>query len=277
MGYLAKFYRTVESFGFWQGSAAFAAQAVSKAGPLSRRRTKKLRLKGIAHPIVLRLGTSDWSVLDQVFMSREYDCRSDEHERSVSEFYHGLISRSEVPLIIDCGANIGLASIWYAQKFPRAKIIAIEPEPENFRILTINTASYPNIEAVHAGISDHETRISLSNAGDAPWAWETTETALGEVLTCTIPTLLANVPNAKLMIVKIDVEGSEVTLFRSNVDWVTQTPVIVFEDHDWLFSWRGTFHAVASVLVKERRDYLHNGENTFSFSHSLLSPQGHRA
>jgi hypothetical protein len=44
----------------------------------------------------------------------------------------------------------------------------------------------------------------------------------------------------------------------------------VFESHDWLFNWRGTFHAVASVLTKTMRDYVQNGENTFSFSHTLL-------
>ena len=179
--------------------------------------------------------------------------------------------KSKTPLIIDCGANIGLASIWYAQKFPAAKIIAVEPEPENFRILTMNAASYPNIVPIQGGISDRETRLSLANRDDAPWAWETTEADSGQIMSFTIPSLLETLPSAILMIVKIDIEGSEVELFRSNVDWVAQTPVIVFEAHDGLFNWRGTFHAVVSILTKQPRDYLQNGENTFSILHSIRS------
>ena len=146
-------------------------------------------------------------------------------------------------MIIDCGANIGLAALWYAPKFPQAKIIAVEPEPENFRILTMNAAGYSNIIVVHGAVSDRQTRVSLSNVGNEPTAWETIKGDSGTVHTYTIPGLMKNFPNSNLMIIKIDIEGSEVALFRSNVEWVTDTPVIVFESHDWLFNWRGTFHA----------------------------------
>ncbi len=84
-------------------------------------------------------------------------------------------------------------------------------------------------------------------------------------------------PDAVLMIVKIDIEGSEVGLFRSNVDWATETPVIVFESHDALFNWRGTFHAVVSILTRQPRDYIQSGENTFAFLHSMGSMQGNPA
>jgi FkbM family methyltransferase len=275
--YVRMLYRTLRTFGFRDGGVAFTAKVASDAIPSRRWKLKKLRLRGIAFPVFLRPGTSDWCVLDQVFMCKEYECPSRPHNESVYEFYNALLSRSEIPLIIDCGAHIGLASIWYAQKFPEAKIIAVEPEPENFRILAMNTADYANISAVQAGISDHETHVTLRNMDDnAPWAWQTTETG-GDVVTSTIPNLLACVPNAKLLVVKVDVEGSEVALFRSNVDWVTKTPVIVFEAHDWLFNWRGTFHAVASVLTRDSRDYILHGENIFSFLHSVLPHDGSHA
>jgi len=139
----------------------------------------------------------------------------------------------------------------------------------------MNAANYPNIVPVHGGISDRETPLILSNTGDDPWAWETTESESGQIRAFTIPGLLANVTDAALMIVKIDIEGSEVGLFRSNVDWANETPVIVFESHDSLFNWRGTFHAVVSTLTKRPRDYIQSGENTFSFLHSMGPLQAH--
>lgn len=38
-------------------------------------------------------------------------------------------------VIVDAGANIGLASLFFANKYADAKIIAIEPEEHNFKIL----------------------------------------------------------------------------------------------------------------------------------------------
>jgi FkbM family methyltransferase len=271
------YYQVIKASGVRGGILGLAARAASKARPSSRWTPRRLRLREVSHPILLRPATSDWNVLWDIFLRREYDCPSEEHDQAIRRFYDTCVAESKTPLIIDCGANIGLASIWYAQKFPRAKIIAVEPEPENYRILTMNAANYPNIVPIQGGISDRETRLSLVNQGDAPWAWETIEADSGQVRSFTIPSLLKTVPDGVLMIVKIDIEGSEVDLFRSNVEWVAHTPVIVFEAHDGLFSWRGTFHAIVSILTKQPRDYLQKGENTFSLLHSMRSiqkPQG---
>ena len=50
--------------------------------------------------------------------------------------YDFAVDRPSV--IIDAGANIGLASIWFASKFPEARILAIEPEKSNYELLVRN-------------------------------------------------------------------------------------------------------------------------------------------
>jgi FkbM family methyltransferase len=271
---LAKVCRTAAAIGPVNGGTSVAIRLAAKIRPLARHALKKMRLKGILHPVFLRPGTSDLNVYAHIFVSRGYAFPRKVYEQAVRGFYEDLLRRSATPLIIDCGANIGLSSIWYAQQFPQAKIIAIEPEPENFRILSMNAAEYPNIQPMQGGISDRETRLALANVGDAPWAWETVENDTGPIRSYSIPALLAMQPaRTTLMLVKVDIEGGEVALFRSNVDWVLDTPVIVFEAHDWLFQWRGTFHAVASALTRMPRDYVQQGENTFSFSHAALAPR----
>lgn len=236
----------------------------------SRWKVKALRFRGIAHPILLRPGTSDWRVLHQILVEEEYDPASQPHDDALTRLYQDTLDRSEVPVIIDCGANIGLASVWYARRYPHARVIAVEPEPGNYRVLAMNARNYPNITAVHGGISDRRTRMTLSNVGDAPWAWETREDGeTGEIATFTVPDLLATVPGSRAMIVKIDIEGGEMDLFRSNTAWSRQAPLIVFESHDPLFAWRGTFHAIVAALVDRPRDYIQKGENTFAFSHDL--------
>ena len=38
---------------------------------------------------------------------------------------------TDTPLVLDCGANIGLASIWIKRAFPRARITAFEADPRD--------------------------------------------------------------------------------------------------------------------------------------------------
>jgi len=51
---------------------------------------------------------------------------------------YSLALRSASPLILDCGANIGLATIYFKRRFPSSRIIAFEPSPYSFRRLTSN-------------------------------------------------------------------------------------------------------------------------------------------
>jgi FkbM family methyltransferase len=38
-------------------------------------------------------------------------------------------------MILDAGANCGFASIQIALLFPKAKVVALEPSPDNFKAL----------------------------------------------------------------------------------------------------------------------------------------------
>jgi FkbM family methyltransferase len=66
-----------------------------------------------------------------------------------STFYYGYAdiflyepykfkSKLSDPLIIDCGANIGLGTIYFKQQYPDSKIIAFEPDPQIFKTLEKN-------------------------------------------------------------------------------------------------------------------------------------------
>lgn len=78
-----------------------------------------VKLKGYKHPVYLRNGTSDTRVFSQLFVGREY---------------LNAIRNINPKVIIDCGANIGLASIYFKFYFPNAKIFAFEPESSNFNM-----------------------------------------------------------------------------------------------------------------------------------------------
>ena len=64
---------------------------------------------------------------------------------AISEiFLDGIYAVDVAPesrVIIDCGANIGLASMFLARGFPEAAITAFEPDPVAFKVLERNVAT----------------------------------------------------------------------------------------------------------------------------------------
>jgi FkbM family methyltransferase len=264
--------RLVQSFGIRRGALAYSTFAAERLFPRTdARRLRAIELPGVSKPLWIRAGTSDWQVMTQIYVDREYDTSLwPVQDEALAVRYEAILRDGGVPVIVDCGANVGLSAAWYAEKFPRARIYAVEPEADNFAILSRNAALFGAIVPIRAAVSDHKTRMSLHNETDAPWAWATKEDAAsGEVDTVTIPEILAREPGGALLIVKIDIEGSEAELFRSNLGWVEEASLVVLELHDWLFTWRGAGHAVFSSLTSHRRDYLQRGEKMFSFSFAL--------
>jgi hypothetical protein len=62
--------------------------------------------------------------------------------------YHiapSLLPTDNVRVIIDCGANIGITSLFLAARYPGAMILSVEPHPDNFALLQINVAEIPHL------------------------------------------------------------------------------------------------------------------------------------
>src|SRR5579859_6039638 len=85
-----------------------------------RARIVRVALKGHPIPYLVRLGSTDMLVLDEVFRKGEY---------KVVE-----TALKNVHRIVDLGANVGFSLRYWHTLFPQAKILAVEPEPENVRL-----------------------------------------------------------------------------------------------------------------------------------------------
>jgi FkbM family methyltransferase len=177
-------------------------------------------LKFFKHPVYLRRQTSDLPVFEDILIRRSYDIEYD-----------------FVPKVIfDCGANIGLASVFYANLFPDAKIIAVEPEASNFELLKKNTESYPNIHLHKNGLWNKKTRLKIEDVGCEKWAFMLTEVSddiPGSIEAISIPDLMQQYQCDEIDILKIDIEGSEKELFESNYEnWLPKVKILIIELHD---------------------------------------------
>lgn len=62
---------------------------------------------------------------------------------------------SDTPLIIDCGANIGLSNLYFSTLYPNSKIISFEADPTIYEICKKNLMfqNITNVELVNEAVS----------------------------------------------------------------------------------------------------------------------------
>ena len=108
------------------------------------------------YPVAIRPETSDKPTADEVLGYRVYElCRGSSAPPAINKF--------EPKFIIDGGANIGTASIFFANRYPNAKIVAVEPESQNIEMMEYNLKNYPQVKIIHAALWNRNTELAVDD------------------------------------------------------------------------------------------------------------------
>jgi FkbM family methyltransferase len=209
-------------------------------------------------PIFVRPGDSDFESVRQVFRSQEYAIVITDVADRVRDAYSRILAAGKLPVIIDAGANIGAASLWFTREYPEAIVVSIEPEPGNVEILRRNTQGR-DIQVLEAAIGSESGFVSVHNHGQS-WGVQTTRSETGLSIV-TVDDALNTITNGELFIVKVDIEGFESDLFESNTGWIDRSTAIYIEPHDWLFPGKRTSGAFQRELSKRNFELFINREN----------------
>jgi len=172
---------------------------------------------GIDHPVRIRVRTTDPNIYRAVLLQSEY--------------------AFELPflpnVIVDAGANIGMASIFFANKYPQTRIIAIEPEPSNFEILARNVSPYKMITPVHAALWNQDDVVSISNPDGSKWGFRIRKDGGPRVRALTVPTLMREMNLQSIDVLKVDIEGAEKEVFET-APWMQSVTCLMIEVHERL-------------------------------------------
>lgn len=210
----------------------------------------------------IRPNTTDDQAFIQVFQRRQFDFSEHRQFALAHNAYDSILNSGRIPVIIDAGANVGAASIWFARQFPGARIIAVEPDPDNARMCRLNTKAISNVSVIEAAIGSEHGRVSLANPSNEAWSVRTHRNVDGEVATYTIPDLVSTVKEpAELFLAKVDIEGFEDDLFSKNTEWLDVVAVLIVEPHDWLFPGKRTSANFQTALAARTFELLIRGDN----------------
>lgn len=143
-------------------------------------------------------------------------------------------THSDNPLIIDCGANIGLSVIYFNKLYPNSKIIAFEPDEKIFKILEYNTSSFSvkNLELIKKGLSNtKDVTIFFSEGADGSRiAIKEDKKNITEIKTTRLIDYLDN----QVDFLKIDIEGAEYCVLQDCKNALSKVQNLFIEYHSFV-------------------------------------------
>lgn len=158
------------------------------------------------------------------------------------QVYRDVFSRVEhCETVIDLGANIGLAALYFARHYATCRVFAVEPNPDTHRILTANlrelvekgrcrtlrAAVWSSEKALVADRShprEHFSAFATKEASPEDGAEE-------RIVALTIQQIIRAAGFTRVDLLKVDIEGAEVELFKGDLDWLRDVNSIAIEFH----------------------------------------------
>jgi FkbM family methyltransferase len=207
-----------------------------------------LRVPGISYPVYIRAKSSDEYTFRQIFVNKEYEFQYDGTPKT----------------IIDAGANIGLAAIYFVNRYPKCKIICLEPETKNTVLLQKNIRMYPSVSSLQCGLWNKSTHLKIKDNGLGNWGFIVEETSADDpeaIQAVSLPDLMKNHNLEALEIVKMDIEGSEKEVLEAEDvhEWLSHCKILVVELHDRMK--KGTSAALFRALLRYDAQVEQMGEN----------------
>lgn len=185
-------------------------------------------------PVFLRENSSDIATFRKIYIDHEY----------------GVTFENPPKFIVDAGANIGISTVNFADRFPDSTIVALEPEPGNFQLLVRNTQSRSNIFPIQAALWHEKTSLNIIDFGKHDNFQVVNDQMLfhdGEIkskieryngkvmLHCdslSVMDLLSRFQMDRIGLLKMDIEGSEREVFIHSSEWIGKVDSIIVELHD---------------------------------------------
>jgi FkbM family methyltransferase len=161
--------------------------------------------------------------------------------RSIDDFPSFWSPRDAEPLIIDGGANIGVSVLEWKSRWPMARVICFEPDPDAFRLLEMNIDQndIPGVQCINAALSDSDGVTNLfgefGKAADArgnsiEQAWgERPLSSSVEVACCRLSKYLSD---RQVAFLKLDIEGAEQRVLTEIASRLNQVDAIYVEVHE---------------------------------------------
>jgi FkbM family methyltransferase len=199
---------------------------VLRANAGNPRKDQYIRLnlkKPFPADITLREESTDFGTWNEILKQEVYAC--------VKQYL------PECKTVIDVGANIGLATLYFANTYPKCKIFSVEPVASNFAILQLNTAALrrkKRSQIINAAAWSHDGEVSLGNpdpGGHDIYQFVEDPAKQQKVQALSMQSIYQRSGFQEVDLLKVDIEGAEVQLLQGDLSWLDHVRVVAIEFH----------------------------------------------
>ena len=144
-------------------------------------------------------------------------------------------SFNQRPFIIDGGANIGVGCRYWKLLYPKAEVLAFEPDDKNFVLLQKNLEGLTNIRAEKKALWSSHGVLKFKAVGGEGGHVADAKSHAGIDQIVKVPSFrLRDLLNRKVDLLKLDIEGSEMEVLRDCRDLLGNVERIFVEHHSFL-------------------------------------------
>jgi FkbM family methyltransferase len=166
----------------------------------------------------------------------------------VGEYDVDYTQLGPVESLLDLGGNIGLASIYLAERLGIERAFCVEAAAANFRLLEQNLArNFPQARAIHAAAVGEPGSYRVEE--DAEPGQIKVVPGEGSVKGLTVSEILDLAEMERVDLMKIDIEGGEAAIFDHVEGWGDRVGAVLGEVHPPLTAERA-YEQLAEVGLK---------------------------
>ncbi len=160
----------------------------------------------------------------------------------------------EDPFIIDGGSNIGMSILYFKHRYPKARVIGFEPDPNLFRILQENVLRnrLKDVKLINSALGERPGMASFNSDGSAGGRLEESKNNIAVRVEC-----LSDYLKEKVDFVKLNIEGEELPVLQetANKGQLRNVREFVIEYHGWAGGKQSLGHLL-NLLDQEGFRYL---------------------
>jgi FkbM family methyltransferase len=167
---------------------------------------------------------------------------------------YGFKTDRDNPVILDCGAHVGLASIYFATKYPNSSVHAFEADPAIAKMLTENINSFGlRMVNVHPqAVWINEEGVCFNKSGDdSGFISDEKPENIEKVSSIRLKKFIEN---QHVDLLKLDIEGAEYDVIKDCDEALANVKSIIIEVHKFR-DHNGSLGEILGILEKNNFEY----------------------